>query len=237
MHDHQVTSMIFFRHFRDQLEKDFETSGSSFNDVRLDTPPDSDSENSEYLNQLLDEGMDDGVNEGDEGKVRLEDDFEAPVAAAGYDLLNSSKLLLKPLASLTASSLPSTSKSSMPLFLLPASPSPSASSSLKRTSTQSIDSLINDVSSKRLHDSINVIRTDESRSKVNVRLPVETLAVVNKLPQKLFHGNDSKLLEVVKVNMDGTSYNLPITSLPRALMVMSSNLSLEMNGNRERNKL
>ncbi len=60
------------KHFSDQLEKDFETSGSGLHDVRLDTPPDSDSENSEYLNQLLDDGI--VGNEVDEQK----DDFEAP---------------------------------------------------------------------------------------------------------------------------------------------------------------
>jgi hypothetical protein len=130
------------------------------------------------------------------------------VAAAGYDLLNSSKLLLKPLSSLmsinSTSALTPTATSSGMTFILPSTPSP-ASPSLKRASTQSVDSLISDVNSQRHSDSVNVVQSAESVAKVG-KLPAETLAVLNKLPAKIFlpntKGNEKdspRVIDVVKV--------------------------------------
>ena len=191
--------------FSDQLEKDFETSGSGLHDVRLDTPPDSDSENSEYLNQLLDDGI--LTNEVQEAK----DQLEAPVAAAGYDLLNSAKLSLKPISLLTsAASSPSVTSSTT--FTLPKSP---PSVCLKRASSQSVDSLMHDatltaattttLTQHRVGDSCNVVQSPGSVAKVG-KLPAETMAVLNKLPAKIFlpssmgsEKDSPRVIDVVKV--------------------------------------
>ena len=190
--------------FSDQLEKDFETSGSGLHDVRLDTPPDSDSENSEYLNQLLDDGI--LTNEVQEAK----DQLEAPVAAAGYDLLNSAKLSLKPISLLTsAASSPSVTSSTT--FALPKSP---PSVCLKRASSQSVDSLMHDatlttatttLTQHRVGDSCNVVQSPGSVAKVG-KLPAETMAVLNKLPAKIFlpssmgsEKDSPRVIDVVKV--------------------------------------
>ena len=173
-------------------------------DIRLDTPPDSDSENSDYLNQLLDDGLrPDNPLSGTilipPTKIKIEEDVEAPVAAAVYDLLNFEKILKRPTTTTTMTTLPSkplplpTSKTTT--YVLP---------TLKRPPTQSIDSLMNDVIGRR-NDSLSVVQSAESVARVG-KLPMETLAVLNKLPSKIFlsngKGNDRdspRVIDVVKV--------------------------------------
>ena len=167
------------------------------NDVRLDTPPDSDSENSDYLNQILDEGLHPEQNSPATSgpinpiKIKIEEDLEAPVAAAGYDLLGFDKLsqrLNRPLPSKTTT------------YVLP---------SLKRQSSQNIDSLLSDLNSSRVNStnaaSRCVVQSAESLARVG-QLPIETMAVLNKLPSKIFLSNgkgsdrDSpRVIDVVKV--------------------------------------
>ena len=171
------------------------------NDVRLDTPPDSDSENSDYLNQLLDEGLQSDHEAPVNGaaniltKIKIEEDVEAPSAAAGYDLLAASRreVIINP-------QLPTKTTT----YVLP---------SLKRPASQSIDTLLSDVLSQRRTNNNNcnnastrcVVQSAESVARVG-QLPVETLSILNKLPSKIFlpngRGSDRdspRVIDVVKV--------------------------------------
>jgi len=172
------------------------------NDVRLDTPPDSDSENSDYLNQLLDEGLQSDheapvtVTSNILTKIKIEDEVEAPSAAAGYDLLAASRreIFVNP-------QLPTKTTT----YVLP---------SLKRPASQSIDNLLSDVLLQRRTNNNNnnsnastrcVVQSAESVARVG-QLPVETLSILNKLPSKIFlpngRGSDRdspRVIDVVKV--------------------------------------
>ena len=133
----------------DQIEKDFESPCLS-HDLRLDTPPDSDCENADQLNRLL------------EGQNLLTTD--APPA-----------LLVQPSLS---SSLPSTSNNDLlgldrfsqriPM-MDDTSTSASASTLLKLENEQQV----------------RLVQSPASVAKVG-KLPAKTLAVLNKLPAKLF---------------------------------------------------
>jgi hypothetical protein len=186
-------------------------------DIRLDTPPDSDSENSDYLNQLLDDGLApdnalSGVGSIPPTKIKIEEDLEAPIAAAVYDLLNLEKNLKRPTTS-TMSTISPISTISTTTANLPSTPLPPPTSktttyvlpTLKRPPTQSVDSLMRDVICRRT-DSLSVVQSAESVARVG-KLPMETLAVLNKLPSKIFlsngKGNDRdspRVIDVVKVN-------------------------------------
>ncbi len=180
-------------------------------DIRLDTPPDSDSENSDYLNQLLDDGLaPDNALSGDGSipptKIKIEEDLEAPIAAAVYDLLNLEKNLKRPTTSPISTI--STTTANLPSIPLPPPTSKTTTyvlPTLKRPPTQSVDSLMRDVICRRT-DSLSVVQSAESVARVG-KLPMETLAVLNKLPSKIFlsngKGNDRdspRVIDVVKVN-------------------------------------
>ena len=195
------------------------------NDVRLDTPPDSDSENSDYLNQLLDEGLQSDHEAPVTGaaniltKIKIEEDVEAPSAAAGYDLLAASRrdVIINP-------QLPTKTTT----YVLP---------SLKRPASQSIDTLLSDVLSQRRTNNNNsnastrcVVQSAESVARVG-QLPVETLSILNKLPSKIFlpngRGSDRdspRVIDVVKVTTSLWLFEIGVS-----LMLMKT-LHLHMHG-------
>ena len=133
----------------DQIEKDFESPCLS-HDLRLDTPPDSDCENADQLNRLL------------EGQNLLTTD--APPA-----------LLVQPSLS---SSLPSTSNNDLLGLDRFSQRIPMMDDSSASASASTLLKLENE-------QQVRLVQSPASVAKVG-KLPAKTLAVLNKLPAKLF---------------------------------------------------